>query len=260
MALIALFAALPATAHAQAPEAPVRCKGCWKPKVTTKPWQIQLQGRVDTRVKADVFEFDGADNSARTVRTLHKRRTKVICYMNAGAWENFRSDADRFPPEVLGKQYEGYPEERWLDIRRIDLLAPILEARFADCRRKGFDAVDPDNMNGYGNDTGFALTASDQLRFNAWVANTVRRMGMAVGLKNDGDQVRSLVRHFDFAVVESCFVQRLCGLYQPFVKAGKPVYAIEYEKRPAAFCREAERRKFSAIFKQPSLKPYRRTC
>ena len=64
---------------------------------------------------------------------------------------------------MLGKQYEGFPEERWLDIRRIDLLAPILRARIDACRAKGFDGVDPDNLNGFENDTGFPLTATDQL-------------------------------------------------------------------------------------------------
>ncbi len=49
---------------------------------------------------------------------------------------------------MLGKEYEGFPEERWLDIRRIDLLAPILRARIDACRAKGFDGVDPDNLNG----------------------------------------------------------------------------------------------------------------
>jgi hypothetical protein len=58
---------------------------------------------------------------------------------------------------VIGDPYEGWPGERWLDIRRIDLLAPLIGQRLELCRIKGFDAVEPDNIDGYTNDTGFSL-------------------------------------------------------------------------------------------------------
>ena len=35
---------------------------------------------------------------------------------------------------------------------------------------KGCDAVDPDNVDGYANPTGFDLTGDDQLAFNRWLA------------------------------------------------------------------------------------------
>ena len=155
---------------------------------------------------------------------------RSICYLDVGSWESYRPDAGRFPKAVLGRAYEGYPDERWLDIRRIDLLAPILRDRFDLCRRKGFDAVEPDNIAGYENRTGFPLTAADQLRFNRWVAREVHRRGMAVALKNDPGQVGQLVGRFDFAVVEECFAYDECGMFSPFVAAGKAVFVAEYEE------------------------------
>lgn len=232
----------------------------WDPRPTTSPWQIQLQGRIDLGVRARVYEIDGQEGSEATVRRLHRRGRRVICYINAGAWESYRPDADRFPPEVLGKRYVGFPDERWLDIRRIDLLGPLLGARVDTCRSKGFDAVDPDNVNGYQNDTGFPLTAADQLAFNRWLADEIHDRGMAAILKNDGPQVPDLVGPFDGAVVEECFQYRECGLYNPFLRAGEPVYAIEYRRPSAAACRVARRRRISLIFKRPSLLAYRRTC
>jgi hypothetical protein len=110
-------------------------------------WQYQLQGRVDTTVRARFFSIDG-DSPARVVTALHRRGAKVACYVNAGAWESFRADAAAFPRDVLGARYAGYPDERWLDIRRIEALAPILRARLDACRAKGFDGVDPDNVDG----------------------------------------------------------------------------------------------------------------
>ncbi len=86
-----------------------------------------------------------------------------MCYLSAGTYENWRPDAAAFSKQIIGKADEGWTGENWLDIRRIDLLAPILQARLDLCKAKGFDAVEPDNVDGYQNETGFPLTAADQL-------------------------------------------------------------------------------------------------
>ena len=54
--------------------------------------------------------------------------------------------------------------------------------------------VEPDNMDGYGNDTGFSLTAAQQLSYDEWVASTVHSLGMAVLQKNGPDQPVSCSR------------------------------------------------------------------
>ena len=41
-----------------------------------------------------------------------------------------------------------------------------MAARFDLCRQKGFDAVEPDLVDGYIQTTGFPLTAADQLTYN----------------------------------------------------------------------------------------------
>jgi hypothetical protein len=225
----------------------------WHPKPTTAAWQWQLQGKVDLSVEAGVYEVDGFEVPARTVAALHRKGRRAICYLDVGSWESYRPDARRFPKSVLGRAYEGYPDERWLDIRRIDLLAPILRSRFDRCRRKGFDAVEPDNIAGYENKTGFPLTATDQLRFNRWVAREVHRRGMAVALKNDPEQVGPLVGHFDLAVVEECFAYEECGRFTPFVEAGKAVFVAEYTEPLTAICDQAERLRFSVIRKDYDL-------
>jgi hypothetical protein len=225
----------------------------WQPKPTTAAWQWQLQGTIDTSIDAAVYEVDGFETPRRTVRALHRRGRKAICYLDVGAWESYRPDAAAFPGAALGKTYSGYPDERWLDVRKLAALGPILRKRFDICRRKGFDAVEPDNLAGYENETGFPLTAGDQLRFNRWVAREVHRRGMAVALKNDPAQVRDLVGQFDFAVVEEGFGYDECELYTPFVEVGKAVFAAEYEQPPSGFCAEAIELRFSAIRKSYDL-------
>ena len=221
----------------------------WQPRPTTAAWQWQLQGKVDLSVPATVYEVDGFETPKRTVAKLHDLGRKVICYLDIGAWESYRPDAGAFPERVLGEVYFGYPDERWLDIREIGPLAPILRKRFDICERKGFDAVEPDNLAGYENKSGFPLTGADQLRFNRWVAREVHKRGMSVALKNDPAQVRQLVGDFDFAVVEECFGYDECEMFSPFIEAGKAVFSAEYEAAPASFCPQARRLRFSTIKK-----------
>ncbi len=251
LSLIAALAALALTACGSASSSEA---ARWRPGPTTAAWQWQLQGKIDTSVPARVYEVDGFDVGKRVVRRLHREGRRVICYLDVGSWERYRPDRAAFPKQVIGRKYQGYPDERWLDIRRIDLLAKPLEARFDLCRRKGFDAVEPDNDNGFTNRTGFPLTAADQLRFNRWVARQVHRRGMSVALKNDPEQAPKLSRLFDFAVVEQCFQYHECGRFSPFVKQGKAVFEAEYEIGPASFCKRAAALRFSAIRKSYDLR------
>jgi hypothetical protein len=222
-------------------------------------WQWQLDGGLDLTVPARLYDVDGFDTSRAAVTRLHRAGRYVVCYLDAGTAERWRPDHRRFPARVLGSS-NGWPGERWLDIRRLALLAPILRARIATCRAKGFDAVEPDNLDAYANDSGFPLTAGDQLRFNRWVARAVHAEGLAVALKNDLDQARALAPSFDFAILEQCFQYRECAQARPFLRAGKGVYDVEYELEPSAFCDAARRLGINAMGKRLSLGAWRRPC
>jgi hypothetical protein len=226
----------------------------WHPRPTSAPWQFQLQGRIDTSIPAHVFEVDGFDVSKRTVRSLHQQGRRVICYLDVGSWESYRPDADSFPRSVIGKRYDGYPDERWLDVRNYRLFAQPLNHRLRMCERKGFDAVEADNVAGWENRTGFPITRRDQLRFNRWVAHRAHAHGLSIGLKNDSRQAERLQQRFDFAVVEECFQYRECGPYRSFVRAGKAVFAVEYGTAPSGYCATAQRYRFAAIGKSLALR------
>ena len=231
----------------------------WHPAPMTTPWQWQLQGKIDTGVDAGVYDVDGFETSSRVVRQLQRQGRHVICYLDVGSWESYRPDAGSFPQAAIGRRYEGFPDERWLDVRRFRLFAAPLERRFDRCARKGFDAVEPDNLAGWENETGFPIGAGAQLRFNRWVARQVHARGMAVALKNDGGQVGQLLGDFDFAIVEQCFQYEECGLYEPFVRDGKAVFEAEYELDPPDYCDTAAGLGFSAIGKSYDLfaRPWR---
>ncbi|MFN8077615.1 MAG: endo alpha-1,4 polygalactosaminidase [Kineosporiaceae bacterium] len=223
-------------------------------------WQWQLTGRIDVSVVAQVYDLDGQTTPGSTVAALHAQGRRVICYVSVGSWEKFRPDAAAFPAAVLGKALDGWPDERWLDVRRLDLLRPLVAARFDQCRAKGFDAVEPDNVDGYLNRSGFPLTAAHQLAYNRAIADLAHERGLAVGLKNDLDQVAALQPRFDFAVNEQCHQYDECELLRPFVAAGKPVLHVEYEQAPSAFCGDTTSLGFSSMRKRLDLDAWRRAC
>lgn len=230
----------------------------WQPKPRLT-WQWQLSGKVDTSVNAQVYDIDGGENSAAVVATLHAAGRKVICYVNAGAYESFRADAKRFPAAIIG-QSNGWPGERWLDVRQLNVLRPILADRFKDCAQKGFDGIEADNVDGYHNDTGFPLTAADQLAFNRMVADLAHTARMAIGLKNDLDQIPQLVSAFDFAVNEQCAEYSECDLLKPFIAAGKAVFHVEYNLPLTEFCGATTALGLSSMRKNLSLDAPRWPC
>ncbi|HEY4276716.1 MAG TPA: endo alpha-1,4 polygalactosaminidase [Conexibacter sp.] len=222
-------------------------------------WQWQLDGRLDTSVNARVYDVDGFDTSKATVARLHHAGRYVVCYIDAGTWENWRPDRNRFPASTRGAD-NGWPGERWLDIRRLRQLAPPLRARIAMCARKGFDAVEPDNVDGFTTHTGVPLSAKDQLRFNRWIARIAHQHGLAVALKNDLEQATALAPSFDFAVLEQCAQYHECASTRPFLRAGKAVFDAEYALATSSFCSDTRRLGVSAMRKQLSLGAWRQTC
>ena len=234
----------------------------WQPTVGLS-WQWQIgNNEIDTSIVADVYDIDLYVEQA-IIDELHAKGRKVIGYISVGSWEDWRPDKDHFPPEVLGKDYEGWKGEKWLDVRQIEKLAPIMLARLDLCKAKGFDAVEPDNMEVHTNNTGFPLTYEDQLKFALWLADESHRRGLAIGVKNSQDQVKDLLKHFDFAITEDAFYYGWAREMLPFIKAGKPVFAAEYTDLPgdfAAFCEQSSQLNFSTILKKRGLDAWLQTC
>jgi hypothetical protein len=209
--------------------------GSWWIPPQRLTWYWQLQGTVNNGEPVAAYDIDGFETSAAEVATLHAQGKHVICYVDVGTYEPGRPDLSHFPASVLGSGVEGWPGERWLDISNLSALEPIMTARFQMCKEKGFDAVEPDNMDGYENSSGFPITAAQQVTYNTWVAGEVHALGMAVFQKNDGEQTAQLVSHFDGALDEQCNQYSECGNFQAYLSAGKPVLNAEYGSSNA-FC------------------------
>ena len=231
----------------------------WHP-VRGATWQWQLAGAIDTSVAASVFDLDADDTPAGTVAALHRQGRHVICYVDVGTWESYRADAARFPKAVLGKVVDGWPDERWLDVRRLDVLAPLLRERLDTCARKGFDAVEPDWLDAYDQATGFPITKTVSVTFDLWIAKEAHARGLGVAQKNAPGLTGSLHRAFDFAITEDCVAYDECTAYRAYLDAGRAVLDAEYIAKPAAYCALARRLRISVIGKRLELDAWRRTC
>jgi hypothetical protein len=196
------------------------------------------------------------DASPSRLHELEARGVRTVCLINAGAWENWRPDSGAFDQRLIGANFAGWPGERWLDIRAQEALRPIMARRLDLCRSKGFDGVLLRNLDAYAHQTGFPLTAKDQLAYNRWLAAEARSRGLAVGLMNTLELVPELVDDIDYAVSEGCFDMDACAALLPVRRADKAAYVIEYtnvRRKMDAYCAAAAELDLQLIFKAKSL-------
>ena len=216
-------------------------------------WQWQLTGKINRDYAVQLYDLDLFDTPTVLISKLQAKNKRVICYFSAGSYEEWRSDADRFVNRDLGNTLAGWEDERWLDIRSAQV-REIMKDRMNLAVKKGCNGVEPDNIDGYLNQPGFNLTAKDQLAFNLFLAQEAHQRNLAVGLKNDLEQIPELVTAFDFAVNEQCFEYHECDRLIPFISLGKPVlnaeYSAKYIKDRLArkqMCDRARKMQFSSL-------------
>ena len=245
----------------------------WQPSPEENlTWQWQINGVLDKSYDVDMYDVDLFDTSTENITELKAAGKIVICYFSAGTYESWRDDWQEFFPFIGSEEYRGDEppfagnmadwDERWLDIRRIDLLAPIMRARMALAASKGCDGVEPDNMDAYtnGSETELGLTGLDQLAYNRWIAEQAHLLGLSVGLKNDTDQLLDLVDDFDWALNEQCFQYNECEGYSVFTSSGKAVFGVEYRGNAGVFCPEANAMSLFWLKKKSALGAWRIGC
>lgn len=245
----------------------------WKPSpYDNLTWQWQINGNLDTSLDVDMYDVDLFDTSAAQIQSLKNQGRVVICYFSAGTYEGWRDDWQTHFPFIDDDAYDGNAppfagnmaewDERWLDIRRIDLLTPIMTSRLDLAVTKGCDGVEPDNMDAYtnGSETQLSLTGADQIAYNRWIAQEAHARGLSVGLKNDVDQLADLVDDFDWALNEQCFQYNECAGYQVFINAGKAVFGVEYQDSAANFCPQANSQNLYWLKKNLALDSWRIGC
>ncbi|KAG8626063.1 hypothetical protein KVT40_006464 [Elsinoe batatas] len=205
-------------------------KKVWLPAVSTS-WQIVLNQAVtaDKAVSFDaqVYDLDLFETTKATIDDLHNKGKKVMCYFSAGSYEPYRPDSKQFQPGDMGSVMDGWEDEKWLQINSANV-RKIMNARIALAAQKGCDAIDPDNVDGYSNDNGINLKKADAVNYINWMSNQATKRGMSIGLKNAGEIIKQVMPNVHFSVNEQCHEYDECQTFGAFIKAGKPVFNIEY--------------------------------
>lgn len=159
-----------------------------------------------------------------------------ICYINAfqtqpgqlGWWRT------RHPDLLLRHRGRPVADANWPDEVLLDIgtrthrrvLARIVDRSFGVCERKGFDAVEPDNLDSWTRSRGL-LQRADAVSYSRLLVRRAHARGLAIAQKN----AVSLAPHrgvvgWDFAVAEECQVYRECDRFT--AAYGGAVIEIEY--------------------------------
>jgi len=213
----------------------------WKPTASSPiSWNWVIGNNPNTPYqKVNVYDIDGFNNTTATISALHAQNSKVICYIDVGTYEPGRSDINLIPSVDIGSPVQGWPGEKWLNVADINGLKPLVTSRMQMCLSKGFDAIEPDNIDGYTNSSGFPLSAANQLAYNEFLATTAHGLNLSIGLKNDVGQTTELQPYFDWMLDEECNKYGECATLVPFTAANKAVFNAEYTsdgETTAMFC------------------------
>jgi hypothetical protein len=190
---------------------------------------------------AVVYDVDGENSTAADVAAIHAAGAKAVCYVDVGTLEMGRSDYSQFPSSVAGPGVQGWPGENWLLVTAANqpVILPLMKARFVNwCQAKGFDAIEPDNVDGWTNISN--ITQADNLAYDLAIAQLAHALPLSIGLKNlatdlSGSDLTKFVGAFDWALNEQCYEYSECDAYTQagsFLPLGKAVFDVEYNSSP----------------------------
>ncbi|HEY8302259.1 MAG TPA: endo alpha-1,4 polygalactosaminidase [Jatrophihabitans sp.] len=220
------------------------------------------------------YQIGGAYRPAQAVRIVDRDRGARpspghynICYVNA-----FQTQAEEHHfwtsrhPDLLLRNGSGgflqdpdWPGEYVLDTStraKRHAIARIEYVWLDGCARKGFDAVEPDNLDSWTRaGVHHRLTRSDNLGLASLLARHAHADGLAIGQKNTVEVSRAGRKqvHFDFAIAEECQRYHECGGYRRWY--GSRVYEIEYRRRDFRAACSGHRGTMSIILRDLDVTP-----
>ncbi|MGH7439338.1 MAG: endo alpha-1,4 polygalactosaminidase [Polyangiaceae bacterium] len=186
-----------------------------------------------------VYDIDGENSTAADVTAIHNAGAKAVCYVDVGSLETGRSDYSQFPSSVVGPGVQGWAGENWLMVTAANqsVILPLMKARLMSwCQAKGFDAVEPDNLDAFAN--GVNVTEADNVSYDLAIAALAHGMSMSIGVKNllpavtMSSESSAIQSTFDWVLAEQCYQYSECSSYTAFALAGKAVFDVEYGRSP----------------------------
>ena len=210
-----------------------------------------------------IIVLDAFSTDAVTVLHFKNQGLIVLAHISVGTYQDWLPDANIFKnpdgtfiyPDLMGNNVDNWPGEKWIDIRQINNLTEVLSLRFDMIRDKGFDGIAPDNLDGYTQTTGFALTPVDAIAYSIWLVDMAHIRDLSIGQRNTLELIPELVDDFDWILVEQAYEMHEYLSTQPYLSNNKAVFAVEYLENisetdfTSNFCTEANNLGISAVLK-----------
>ncbi|KAJ8073943.1 hypothetical protein AAF712_003360 [Marasmius tenuissimus] len=198
------------------------------------------------------YQIGGAYEPDSDVRVVTRDRTSTpvsgkynICYVNAfqsqpdqashDFWLNDPTRNNLILKNSAGQPYEddGWPGEYYFDTRTADkrqALANIVNGWIDECKQKGFNAIEPDNLDTFTRSDDL-LSEDNNLDYAKLLADHAHATGveLAFGQKNTGGELEDRGKArvgFDFAIAEECQAFKECDSYTDVY--GDQVLEVEY--------------------------------
>lgn len=224
-------------------------------------WQIQLSGKFDASVDVALYYVDLDNLTNAELLTLRNAGRHVACYLSAGTYEPWRTDAASFPEEVLGNALSEYPNERWLDVLS-SAVRSLMSGRIERMQSAGCSSVVVANVTTSGEDSGFDMTVAEQSSYLLSLSDEIHQRGLLAGLATAEDRLALMEPNFDWAYAQSCWVAAQCSAYASFVAASKAVLAVEIgdSATSAALCRGVLGSGINLLVKSQDLGASRIAC
>ena len=224
-------------------------------------WAARLDGAVDVELEVDFFYLDVEQQDPGELESLRASGRHYFCYLSAGSVEEFRDDADEFPPAAIGNQLANFENERWLDVRDSGV-RELMARRVSALAESGCDGIPPSSLAVHAADTGFALTLDDTLDYARWLAERIHAAGMSAGLQGPAALTDQLWPTFDFGLQIDCLARSACSEFDVFRQANKPVLHIEFgdEQSAPELCSSAEQLGFDPLITDPGFHGSRIAC
>ena len=224
-----------------------------------------------------LYDIDAIENPASTVASLHTLGDHAICYIEVGSAGNYYTAAQEGIATTyyaqlkaagdLGKKLSGYPEY-FININASSAVSIIESMIQKQCAAKGFDGVETDLDETFGNNegsTGFTITQANEQAYLTTLANYMHGLGLAWIAKNLDDTgnasfVNAMAPLADGIITEQCNQYSTCSLLSPFETAGKWIGNAEYNLTQAQFCAADNAANINGILFNTALNGGRKPC
>jgi hypothetical protein len=225
-----------------------------------------------------LYDIDAIENPASTVAALHQLGDRAICYIEVGTAGNYYTAAQEGIPTTyyqqlknagdLGKKLSGYPEY-FININAPSAVSIIESMISQQCAAKGFDGVETDLDETFGNNegkTGFTITQADEESYLTTLSSYMHGLGLAWIAKNlDDTGIASFVNDMQplaqGIISEQCNQYGTCSLLNSFLSAGKWVGNAEYApETQAEFCGSDNAADMNGILFNVNLSGGRNPC